>query len=382
MSALIHAATMVTAGVFLVARAHPFFEVSGDAMTVVAWIGAGTALLAGTVALVQPDIKRVLAYSTISQLGYMFLALGVGAYGAAIFLVITHAFFKATLFLGAGTVIHGNDDNQDMRIMGRLPQVHAVHRDRVHHRLPRDRRRAAVRRLLGQGRRAREGVPGSDYGLWIVGLLAAILTGAYMTRQVLLVFYGNERFRGHATPAEAAGTPSPPSPTHGRTPSRRLRDADGGLRRAAAHAHAAPRPARGQRPHGRSGRAARGPGGGRRGARPAVPAHRVPRRVARAGVRRRATTRSRRRRSSAGSRCRCWRSSWASSARARVACSTAAGSSGRPAIRSTSGSVASGGCSATPTTTTRASRARSTARCAASPAGWPGWSTAASSTAR
>ena len=99
-------------------RAHAFFEVSGDAMTVVAWVGAGTAFLAGTVALVQPDIKRVLAYSTISQLGYMFLALGVGAYGAAIFLVITHAFFKATLFLGAGTVIHGNGDNQDMRIMG------------------------------------------------------------------------------------------------------------------------------------------------------------------------------------------------------------------------------------------------------------------------
>ena len=159
-SALIHAATMVTAGVFLVARAHTFFEVSGDAMTVVAWVGAATAFLAGTVALVQPDIKRVLAYSTISQLGYMFLALGVGAYGAAIFLVITHAFFKATLFLGAGTVIHGNADNQDMRIMGRLPQVHAVHRDRVRHRVPRHRRRAALRRVLGEGRRAREGVPG------------------------------------------------------------------------------------------------------------------------------------------------------------------------------------------------------------------------------
>src|SRR5689334_8958711 len=119
-SALIHAATMVTAGVFLVARAHTFFEVSGDAMTVVAWIGAATAFLAGTIALVQPDIKRVLAYSTISQLGYMFLALGVGAYTAAIFHVITHAFFKATLFLGAGSVIHGNHDNQDMRIMGRF----------------------------------------------------------------------------------------------------------------------------------------------------------------------------------------------------------------------------------------------------------------------
>ena len=103
---------------FLVARAYPFFEASGDAMTVVAWVGAGTALLAATVALVQPDIKRVLAYSTISQLGYMFLALGVGAYEAAIFHVVTHAFFKGTLFLGAGSVIHGNGDNQDMRIMG------------------------------------------------------------------------------------------------------------------------------------------------------------------------------------------------------------------------------------------------------------------------
>src|SRR6478735_4629080 len=119
-SALIHAATMVTAGVFLVARAHTFFEVSGDAMTVVAWVGAATAFLAGTVALVQPDIKRVLAYSTISQLGYMFLAIGVGAYSAAVFMVICHAFYKGTLFLGAGSVIHGNGDNQDLRIMGRF----------------------------------------------------------------------------------------------------------------------------------------------------------------------------------------------------------------------------------------------------------------------
>ena len=89
-------------------------------MTVVAWIGVGTALLAGTIALVQPDIKRVLAYSTISQLGYMFLALGVGAYTAAIFMVITHAFYKGTLFLGAGSVIHGTGDHQDMRTMGGL----------------------------------------------------------------------------------------------------------------------------------------------------------------------------------------------------------------------------------------------------------------------
>jgi NADH-quinone oxidoreductase subunit L len=120
-SALIHAATMVTAGVFLVARAHPFFEASGgSALTVVSIIGAATALLAATVALIQVDIKRVLAYSTISQLGFMFLALGVGAYAAAIFLVVAHAFYKAALFLGAGSVIHATDDDQDMRTMGGL----------------------------------------------------------------------------------------------------------------------------------------------------------------------------------------------------------------------------------------------------------------------
>ena len=120
-SALIHAATMVTAGVFLVARAHPFFEASGgSALTVVSIVGAATALLAATVALIQVDIKRVLAYSTISQLGFMFLALGVRAYVAAIFLVVAHAFYKATLFLGAGSVIHGSADNQDMRTMGGL----------------------------------------------------------------------------------------------------------------------------------------------------------------------------------------------------------------------------------------------------------------------
>ncbi len=117
-SALIHAATMVTAGVFLLCRAHPFLEASPDAMTVVAWVGGGTALLAGTVAIMQPDIKRVLAYSTVSQLGYMFLAVGIHAYSAAVFMVICHACYKGCLFLGAGSVIHGNHDNQDMRLMG------------------------------------------------------------------------------------------------------------------------------------------------------------------------------------------------------------------------------------------------------------------------
>ena len=224
-SALIHAATMVTAGVFLVARAHTFFEVSGDAMTVVAWVGAGTAFLAGTVALVQPDIKRVLAYSTISQLGYMFLALGVGAYGAAIFLVITHAFFKATLFLGAGTVIHGNGDNQDMRIMGGFRKFMPY---------------TAVAFIIAflaiagvppfAGFWAKDGVlekafQSDEYGLWIVGLLAAILTGAYMTRQVYLTFFGNERFHDAEAPVEAYAeadaevtVPATPTVAYGEAP--------------------------------------------------------------------------------------------------------------------------------------------------------------------
>ncbi|MDX3929062.1 MAG: NADH-quinone oxidoreductase subunit L [Shinella sp.] len=119
-SALIHAATMVTAGVFLVARMSPLFELSPDALTVVTVVGAITAFFAATVGLVQNDIKRVIAYSTCSQLGYMFVALGIGAYGAAIFHLFTHAFFKALLFLGAGSVIHAVDGEQDMRYMGGL----------------------------------------------------------------------------------------------------------------------------------------------------------------------------------------------------------------------------------------------------------------------
>jgi NADH-quinone oxidoreductase subunit L len=119
-SALIHAATMVTAGVFLVARMSPIFELSPNALLVVTLIGAITAFFAATVGLVQNDIKRVIAYSTCSQLGYMFVALGVGAYGAAVFHLFTHAFFKALLFLGAGSVIHAVDGEQDMRYMGGL----------------------------------------------------------------------------------------------------------------------------------------------------------------------------------------------------------------------------------------------------------------------
>ncbi|MEO1106051.1 MAG: NADH-quinone oxidoreductase subunit L, partial [Pseudomonadota bacterium] len=119
-SALIHAATMVTAGVFMVARMSPLFEFAPLALAIVTFIGATTAIFAATIGCAQNDIKRVIAYSTCSQLGYMFAAIGVGAYGIAIFHLFTHAFFKALLFLGAGSVIHAMHDEQDMRKMGGL----------------------------------------------------------------------------------------------------------------------------------------------------------------------------------------------------------------------------------------------------------------------
>src|SRR5450830_562696 len=126
-SALIHAATMVTAGVYLVARSATLFSMAPTALTLVAWIGAGTAIFAATIGLAQNDIKKVLAYSTVSQLGYMFLACGVGAFSAGIFHVFTHSFFKACLFLGSGSVIMSMHHEQDMRQMGglagRIPQI-------------------------------------------------------------------------------------------------------------------------------------------------------------------------------------------------------------------------------------------------------------------
>ncbi|HTL84474.1 MAG TPA: NADH-quinone oxidoreductase subunit L [Acidimicrobiia bacterium] len=194
-SALIHAATMVTAGVFLVVRAHPFFEASNHAGDVVAWVGVITALFAATVALVQNDIKRVLAYSTISQLGYMFLAAGVGAYTAAIFHMVTHAFFKALLFLGAGSVIHGMHDEQDMRRMGGLKKYMPVTAGTF-----------IVGWLAIAGVFPFAGFWSKDqilaeawyrhhYALWAVGLVTAVITAFYMTRQVWLVFYSDERWR-------------------------------------------------------------------------------------------------------------------------------------------------------------------------------------------
>ena len=177
-SALIHAATMVTAGVFMVARLSPLFDLAPIALSVVTVVGATTAFFAATVGLVQNDIKRVIAYSTCSQLGYMFVALGVGGYGIGIFHLFTHAFFKALLFLGAGSVIHAMHHEQDMRAMGGLKDEIPVHllddddrhagADRRRHSLHPDR----LRRLCLEGRdhrgRLRLAAPGAVYAFLCV----------------------------------------------------------------------------------------------------------------------------------------------------------------------------------------------------------------------
>ena len=151
-SALIHAATMVTAGVYMIGRNAVLFSHAPETLTIVAVIGAATALMAGTIGLVQNDIKRVLAYSTVSQLGYMFLAMGVGAFGAGIFHLYTHAFFKALLFLGSGAVIHALGGEQDLRRMGGLKIAAADHLLDLPDRRAGDRRRSGAGRLLQQGR--------------------------------------------------------------------------------------------------------------------------------------------------------------------------------------------------------------------------------------
>ncbi len=151
-SALIHAATMVTAGVYMIGRNAVLFTHAPHTLAVVAGIGVATALMAGTIGLVQNDIKRVLAYSTVSQLGYMFLAMGVGAYAAGIFHLYTHAFFKALLFLGSGSVIHALAGEQDLRNMGGLQEVPADHLLDLHDRGAGDCRGAAPVRVLQQGR--------------------------------------------------------------------------------------------------------------------------------------------------------------------------------------------------------------------------------------
>ena len=215
-SALIHAATMVTAGVYMIVRCNAIFTHAPTAMFVVAIIGAATALFAATIGLAQNDIKKVLAYSTISQLGYMFLACGVGAFIAAIFHVVTHAFFKALLFLGSGSVINGMHHEQDMRRMGGLRKYMPItfatmlmgwlaicgipiwagffSKDEILW-------KSWSARVLGAGGALLPG--GAAKALWFIGAVTAFLTAVYMTRLMVMTFGGTERFREPASLADA-----------------------------------------------------------------------------------------------------------------------------------------------------------------------------------
>jgi NADH-quinone oxidoreductase subunit L len=208
-SALIHAATMVTAGVFVMTRINPVLAHSYEwAPTIIVIVGVATALFAASIAIAQHDIKKVLAYSTVSQLGFMFIAVGSGAYVAAIFHMITHAFFKALLFLGSGSVIHGMHHEQDMRRMGALRVLMPV---------------TAITFIIGW--LAIAGVP-PFAGFWskdeillfawdrapwlgVLVLVAALMTAYYMTRQVILVFFGEARWNDHAEEHGAHGDHQP-----------------------------------------------------------------------------------------------------------------------------------------------------------------------------
>jgi NADH-quinone oxidoreductase subunit L len=200
-SALIHAATMVTAGVYLMVRINPILAASHDEVgIVIAWIGGATALVAATIAVAQNDIKRVLAYSTVSQLGFMFMAVGTGVYVAAVFHVITHAFFKGLLFLGSGSVIHGMAGEQDMRRMGGLarwlPVTHATFF-------------VGVIAIAGippfAGFWSKDDILLADYdfniALVLLGIVAALLTAFYMARQYFLVFRTSPRWGAHSADA-------------------------------------------------------------------------------------------------------------------------------------------------------------------------------------
>jgi NADH-quinone oxidoreductase subunit L len=210
-SALIHAATMVTAGVYMIARTHFLFDRSPLAMLVVAIVGAATALFAATIGMVQTDIKRVLAYSTISQLGYMFLACGVAAYSAGIFHLMTHAFFKALLFLAAGSVIHGLGGEQDMRRMGGLWKSMPITFFTM---------TAAVIAIAGippfAGFFSKDAILAAAFAqgtaagkvFWFVGLFTALLTSFYMFRLWYLTFMGKPRspeLHAHESPWSMLG---------------------------------------------------------------------------------------------------------------------------------------------------------------------------------
>ena len=216
-SALIHAATMVTAGVYMIGRNAVLFSHAPNTLAIVAVTGAATALMAGTIGLVQNDIKRVLAYSTVSQLGYMFLAMGVGAYGAGIFHLYTHAFFKALLFLGSGAVIHALAGEQDLRRMGGLRTALPI---------------TYWTFLIGA--LAISGVPGlsgffskdeilgrtfmsGHQVLWAVGLLTSLLTAIYMFRLVFLAFHGERAAASSHDAPSSHSAPPHPAPSHAAT---------------------------------------------------------------------------------------------------------------------------------------------------------------------
>ncbi|MBI5303065.1 MAG: NADH-quinone oxidoreductase subunit L [Chloroflexi bacterium] len=194
-SALIHAATMVTAGVYMVARSSALFELAPISSEIVAWTGALTAIFAATIALVQMDLKRVLAYSTISQLGYMFLAVGIGAYGAGVFHLMTHAFFKALLFLAAGSVMHAMNNVIDMRQLGglskKMPWTYATFG-------------AGALAIAGfpllSGFFSKDEILASAFGtghiaLWVIGLITAGLTAFYIFRAFFLTFRTSARWK-------------------------------------------------------------------------------------------------------------------------------------------------------------------------------------------
>jgi NADH-quinone oxidoreductase subunit L len=225
-SALIHAATMVTAGVYMIGRTAVLFDHAPITLTIVAVVGTATALMAGTIGLVQNDIKRVLAYSTVSQLGYMFVAMGVGAFGAGIFHLYTHAFFKACLFLGSGAVIHALHGEQDIRNMGGLKKH-----------LPITFWTFFIASLAIAGVPLLSGFFSKDeilyetfsrgyQWLWVVGAITSLLTATYMFRLVYLTFFGEMRFKpaahaehgGHGHGAHA-GHGHPPSLAHGHSAS-------------------------------------------------------------------------------------------------------------------------------------------------------------------
>ncbi len=210
-SALIHAATMVTAGVYMIARLNFLFSLCPATLMLVSGIGAATAIFAATIAIVQRDIKKVLAYSTVSQLGYMFMAVGVGAYTAGIFHLVTHAFFKALLFLGSGSVIHGMHEEQDILKMGGLKKymprtyVTFVIGTITIAGIPPLAGFFSKDEILWQAFSSRMGLAGP--ALWAVGALTALLTAFYMTRLTCLAFLGKPRFDSHhVRPHESPNT--------------------------------------------------------------------------------------------------------------------------------------------------------------------------------